>query len=114
MDSDNLFYVTSSSSGKAAHRSGLGSLGFGAGGSGAPTPATLPRTGAADADAAHRFGWTNPAPRGNTSATALSFPDGFQAQLDLGPLTIPVSNPNPNHSTSERSDEGLQCDAWMY
>jgi hypothetical protein len=108
--------VTSSSSGKAARRSGSGSPGFGAGGSGAPTPATLPRTGAAsaDADAAHRFEWTNPAPRGNTSATALSFPDGFQAQLDLGPLTIPVSNPNPNHSTSEGSDEGLQCDAWMY
>jgi hypothetical protein len=114
MDFDNFFHVTGSSSDKAARRSGSGSPDFGPVGSGAPTPAALPRTGTAstDANAADGSGWTNPAPRGNTFDVALPFPDGFRAQLGLGPLMIPVSN--PSHSTSEHSDEGLQCDAWMY
>jgi hypothetical protein len=112
MDSNNLFHVIGSSSGKVARRSGSSPPGFDIGSSGAPTPDALPRTDIAsvDTDAAHRSGWTNPAARGNTFTAALPFPDGFRAQLDLGPLTIWVSNPNsnPNHSTSKRSDEGLQ------
>jgi hypothetical protein len=116
MDFSNLFHATGSSFDKDARRLGSGSPGFGANGSGAPTPTAFPRTGTAsvDADAAHRSGWTNPAPRSNTFVAALPFPDRFRVQLGLGPLTIPVSKPNPNHSTSERSDERLQYDAWMY
>jgi hypothetical protein len=79
MDSGNLFHMIGSSSSKAARRSGLGSPGFDASGLGTPTPAALPRTGSANADAAHRSRWTNTAPRGNTSTTVLPFLDGFWA-----------------------------------